>query len=144
MTEGPRVNFEKRFAHYEIYTWTLCHSYLHEKQTSRIQSLNLQLIWRIWDLHEEFVTYMKKPWLTWRICDLCEEFVTYMKKPWLTWRICDLCEEFVTYMKILHVSHGSYTWVTDPSRKSQILHVMWRICDLHEESETYMKDLWLS
>ena len=33
------VNFEKRFAHYEIYTWTLCHSYLHEKQTSRIQSL---------------------------------------------------------------------------------------------------------
>ena len=28
------------FAHYEIYTWTLCHSYLHEKQTSRIQSLN--------------------------------------------------------------------------------------------------------
>ena len=31
--------FEKRFAHYEIYTWTLCHSYLHEKQTSRIQSL---------------------------------------------------------------------------------------------------------
>ena len=26
--------------HYEIYTWTLCHSYLHEKQTSRIQSLN--------------------------------------------------------------------------------------------------------
>ena len=39
MTEGPHVNFEKRFAHYEIYTWTLCHSYLHEKQTSRIQSL---------------------------------------------------------------------------------------------------------
>ena len=39
-TEDPRVNFEKRFAHYEIYTWTLCNSYLHEKQTSRIQSLN--------------------------------------------------------------------------------------------------------
>ena len=39
-TEDPRVNFEKRFAHYEIYTWTLCHSYIHEKQTSRIQSLN--------------------------------------------------------------------------------------------------------
>ena len=38
-TEDPRVNFEKRFAHYEIYTWTLCHSYLHEKQTSKIQSL---------------------------------------------------------------------------------------------------------
>ena len=34
-TEDPRLNF----AHYEIYTWTLCHSYLHEKQTSRIQSL---------------------------------------------------------------------------------------------------------
>ena len=29
-----------RFAHYEINTWTLCHSYLNEKQTSRIQSLN--------------------------------------------------------------------------------------------------------
>ena len=26
-TEDPRVNFEKRFAHYEIYTWTLCLSY---------------------------------------------------------------------------------------------------------------------
>ena len=39
-TEDPRVNFEKRFAHYEIYTWILCLSYLHEKQTSRIQSLN--------------------------------------------------------------------------------------------------------
>ena len=39
-TEDPGVNFEKRFGHYEIYTWTLCHSYLHEKQTSRIQSLN--------------------------------------------------------------------------------------------------------
>ena len=38
-TEDPRVNFEKRFAHYEIYTWTLCHAYLHEKQTSRLQSL---------------------------------------------------------------------------------------------------------
>ena len=38
-TEDPRVNLEKRFAHYEIYTWTLCHSYLYEKQTSRIQSL---------------------------------------------------------------------------------------------------------
>ena len=34
--EDPRVNFEKRFARYEIYTWTLCNSYLHEKQTSRI------------------------------------------------------------------------------------------------------------
>ena len=32
MTEVPRVNFGKRIAHYEIYTWTLCHSYLHEKQ----------------------------------------------------------------------------------------------------------------
>ena len=30
--------------HYEIYTWTLCHSYLHEKQTSRIQSLYLYFI----------------------------------------------------------------------------------------------------
>ena len=39
-TADQRVNLEKRFAHYEIYTWTLCNSYLHEKQTSRIQSLN--------------------------------------------------------------------------------------------------------
>ena len=39
-TEDPCVNFRKRFAHYEIYTWTLCHSYLHEKQTCRIQSLS--------------------------------------------------------------------------------------------------------
>ena len=38
--EDPRVNFEKRFAHYEIYMWTLCHPYLHQKQTSRIKSLN--------------------------------------------------------------------------------------------------------
>ena len=37
--EDPRVHFEKRFAHYEIYTWTICHSYLHKKQTSRIQSI---------------------------------------------------------------------------------------------------------
>ena len=46
-TEDPRVNFEKRFAHYEIYTWTLCHSYLHEKQTSIIQSLNKSLHMKI-------------------------------------------------------------------------------------------------
>ena len=39
-TEDPCVNFEKHFPPYEIYTWTLCNSYLHEKQTSRIQSLN--------------------------------------------------------------------------------------------------------
>ena len=30
-----------KYAHYEIYTWTFCHSYLHEKQTSRIQSLSI-------------------------------------------------------------------------------------------------------
>ena len=40
MTEGPRVNFVMREALFEIYTWILCLSYLHEKQTSRIQSLN--------------------------------------------------------------------------------------------------------
>ena len=34
MTEGPRVK-----ALFEIYTWILCLSYLHEKQTSIIQSL---------------------------------------------------------------------------------------------------------
>ena len=36
MTEGPRVNFIMREALFEIYTWILCLSYLHEKQTSRI------------------------------------------------------------------------------------------------------------
>ena len=48
MTEGPRVNFVKSFimhkALFEIYTWILCHSYHHEKQTSRIRSLYLYFI----------------------------------------------------------------------------------------------------
>ena len=39
MTEGPRVNFVMREALFEIYTRILCLSYLHEKQTNRIQSL---------------------------------------------------------------------------------------------------------
>ena len=43
MTEGPRVNFVMREALFEIYTWILCLSYLHEIQTSRIQSLYLPL-----------------------------------------------------------------------------------------------------
>ena len=41
ITEGPRVNFVMRETLFEIYTWTLCLSYLNEKQTSRIQSLYL-------------------------------------------------------------------------------------------------------
>ena len=44
MTEGPRVNFVMREALFEIYTWILGLSYLHEKQTSRIQSLYLYFI----------------------------------------------------------------------------------------------------
>ena len=44
MTEGPRVNFVMHEALFEIYTWILCLSYLHEKQTSRIQSLYLYFI----------------------------------------------------------------------------------------------------
>ena len=44
MTEGPRVNFVMREVLFEIYTWILCLSYLHEKQTSRIQSLYLYFI----------------------------------------------------------------------------------------------------
>ena len=40
MTEGPRVNFVMREALFEIYTWILCLSYLHEKQTSRIYTLS--------------------------------------------------------------------------------------------------------
>ena len=39
MTEGPGVNFVMREALFEIYTWIFCLSYLHEKQTSRVQSL---------------------------------------------------------------------------------------------------------
>ena len=39
---GSTCKFQKkRFALYEIYTLTLCYSYLHEKQTSRIQSLSI-------------------------------------------------------------------------------------------------------
>ena len=41
MTEVPRVNFVMREALFKIYTLILCLSYLHEKQTSRIQSLYL-------------------------------------------------------------------------------------------------------
>ena len=41
MTEGLRVNFVMPEALFEIYTWIICASYLHEKQTSRIQSLYL-------------------------------------------------------------------------------------------------------
>ena len=37
MTEGPRVNFVMRGALFEIYTWILCVSYLHEKQTSTVE-----------------------------------------------------------------------------------------------------------
>ena len=55
MAEGPRVNFVMREALFEIYTWILCLSYLHEKQTSRIQSLYLYFIkivpfW-LWNIH---------------------------------------------------------------------------------------------
>ena len=46
MTEGPRVNFVMREALFEIYTWILCLSYLHEKQTSRIQSLYLYFLYQ--------------------------------------------------------------------------------------------------
>ena len=58
-TEGPRVNFEKRLVHYEIYTWTLCHSYLHEKKkkTSRIQSLNK--CWTCTEFSEAFTFLME-------------------------------------------------------------------------------------
>ena len=44
MTEGPCVNFVMREALFVIYMWILCLSYLHEKQTSRIQSLYLYFI----------------------------------------------------------------------------------------------------
>ena len=40
---GSTCKFQKRFPHYEICLWTLSYSYLHEKQTSRIQSLNKSL-----------------------------------------------------------------------------------------------------
>ena len=37
MIEGSRVNFVMREALFEIYTWILCLSLYHKKQTSRIQ-----------------------------------------------------------------------------------------------------------
>ena len=40
ITEGPRVNFVMREALFEIYTWILCLSYLHEKQTSTCVEFN--------------------------------------------------------------------------------------------------------
>ena len=43
-TEGQRVNFVICQALFEIYTLILCRFYLHEKQTSRIQSLYLYFI----------------------------------------------------------------------------------------------------
>ena len=42
--QGPHVNFVMRETLFEIYKWVLCLSYLHEKQTSRIQSLYLYFI----------------------------------------------------------------------------------------------------
>ena len=44
MTEGPCVNFVMCEALFEIYMWILYLLYLHEKQTSRIQSLDLYFI----------------------------------------------------------------------------------------------------
>ena len=55
VTEGLRVNFVMHEALFEIYMWILCLSYLHEKQTSRIQSLYLFFVkivpfW-LWNIH---------------------------------------------------------------------------------------------
>ena len=41
---GSTCKFVMHEAIFEIYTWILCLSYLHEKQTSRIQSLYLYFI----------------------------------------------------------------------------------------------------
>ena len=40
MTEGPRVNFVMRETLFEIYTWILCLSCLHEKQNPYIYILS--------------------------------------------------------------------------------------------------------
>ena len=69
MTEGPRVNFVMREALFDIYTWILCLSYLHEKQTSRIQSLYLLVYFikivpfRLWNIRFEYTTgrYSEQP-----------------------------------------------------------------------------------
>ena len=45
MTEGPRVNFVMREALFEIYTWILCLSYLHEKQ-SRMNSILIFILYQ--------------------------------------------------------------------------------------------------
>ena len=53
-------------AYYEIYTWTLCHSYLHEKITSIIQSLNKSKIavyfWDSFMIDWIIKMGMKIPW----------------------------------------------------------------------------------
>ena len=46
-----------REALFEIYTWILCLSYLHEKQTSRIQSLN-----KLIDPRFYYGTRQRKAW----------------------------------------------------------------------------------
>ena len=67
MTEGPRVNFVMREVLFAIYTWILCLSYLHEKQTRRIQSLYLYFIkivpfW-LWNIRFQYTTgrYSEQP-----------------------------------------------------------------------------------
>ena len=63
MTEGPRVNFVMREALFEIDTWILCLSYLHEKHTSRIQSLYIYTLSKLYRFGYEISVffYTKHP-----------------------------------------------------------------------------------
>ena len=58
MTEGPRVNFVMREALFEIYTWILWLSYLHEKQTSRIQSLYIYTLSKLYRFGYEISVFL--------------------------------------------------------------------------------------
>ena len=45
MTEGQSVSFVMREALFQIYTWILCLSYLHEKQTLDLYFINIVPFW---------------------------------------------------------------------------------------------------
>ena len=61
LTEGQRVNLVMREALFEIYTWILCLSYLHEKQTIRIQSLYLYFGYEIFLFKYTTGRYSEQP-----------------------------------------------------------------------------------
>ena len=99
-------------------------------------------MWRVCDICEGCVTYVKGVWRMWRVCDVCEGCVTYVKGVWHMWRVCDICEGCVTYVKgvwhmwrVCDICEGCVTYVKG------VWH-MWRVCDICEGCVTYMKGVW--